>query len=188
MKKTEAAELVDYMEKLWTRWNPTDEQRQIWVDVFLPHDGADHAKEALVIAYRESRYLSPRVGDYSVAMATLTGVTDQGVYGGANAHPPRSCPLFIIEQGAKGRPRFYTWGYRHGLPDNESAMLADARRMLSWTRRLYPKGEWIITDARQPSVGATDHEVNVCWRLRDKTPTDVEPATGDTTDDDNIPF
>jgi len=201
MDRNQAAELVDYMEKLWSRWNPTDAQRGIWVETLLPHDEG-HAREALKLAYSESRYLAPRVGDYRDALLDMAGRSaPDGVYGSGAVESPKICPLFIMElevdplrkrrryivpnqkqehymengirrarplRYSESKPRYYTWSYKYGLPE-EDVMLEDARKMLTWTERLRPNGGgWIICDARQPSVNASDHLVNVCWLILQK--------------------
>jgi len=202
MDRNKAAELVDYMEQLWSKWNPTDAQRTIWVKALLSHDEPEHAREALKTAYAESRYLVPRVGDYRNALSVLAGSSaPDGVYETRASGAPKVCPLFIMELGvdplrkrwrylvpnqkteyymengvqrarpllySESKPRYYTWVYKFGLPD-ENTILQDARRMLSWTERLRPHGGgWIIVDARQPPVNASDHLLDVCWLIREK--------------------
>lgn len=174
---TEAAKLVDRMQGLWTEWEPTADQIDVWAGVFTDAPSADDAWKALQGAYAvHGHYRKPRVGYYREALAALRPAADQGVHA-QGGDPTQRSPYFIMEVDTHGRfeatgkkPRISTWAYPHQLPGDEE-MLQDARGHLTRMERLYSKAEWIIEDARAPGVGVSDYVKALCWRLLNREET-----------------
>lgn len=59
MLEPEAITLVGRMEKLWSRWKPTDEELQQWVQLLKRASSFQEASHAIQRLWEESRFLSP---------------------------------------------------------------------------------------------------------------------------------
>jgi len=170
----EAYAMIDRMQELWTKWDPTVAQRKIWTDVLMSAS-EDQAWPALESAYADhGRWREPRASDYRNALNVLSGSRmNRGVYGAGPDEAdtgPMMCPYFVMEQtmdpqrAARGaEPYTSTWAYPRRDPNTEdglppdSAMHQDAVWKLKEMERMYPKGNWVIYDARCKYEGASEH-------------------------------
>ena len=193
----EARSLVNRMMKLWVDWEPTTELTRLWVDVLAPYE-RDVAWKALQLAYGHAHWKVPKPSNFQKEINALVPVRDEGVHAKEallvtmsplfilevelkgrrktrKTIPPQKPEYETDDKGCRRRKpmrytfcelRYFTWAFPGALPAEE-IMLQRARGFLTLTEYIYGEG-WIIADARQPAVGASEYVLQLSWRLAPK--------------------
>jgi len=154
MTEPEAKATINRMMELWTKWEPTTEQINIWITVFK-HSEPDAAWDALQAAYRQkSHFNTPSPKDYHEQLMLLHGPVNPGVHSSEDG--PVLSPLYVEQVETRNprkpgaKPRRSTWAYPHGLPD-EAKMLQYAEKQWDYMTKCY-SGRWVIKDSRVTRV------------------------------------